>query len=188
MCDTEKTETLDKKIQESFLARREVFLWTAVDDKLAKEIVQQLFYLDSLSNDPITLYINSPGGSVIAGCAILDAMDAVVSPIKTVVTGFAASMGAIIQSNGTPGMRYAWPRAKIMIHQPLINGHIQGVTSDISIRADQIEKTRLNLNQHLAKVTGQTLEKVIKDTDRDYWMTSEESLAYGMIDHIGATR
>jgi ATP-dependent Clp protease protease subunit len=112
-------------------------------------------------------------------------MDCVKSPIKTVVTGFAASMGAIIQSNGTKGRRFAWPRSKVMIHQPLINGVIEGVTSDIAIRAEEIKKTRDLLNKHIANVTGRPIKKVAEDTDRDYWMTADEALAYGMIDQIG---
>lgn len=185
-CEKEKTESLDKEISESFIKNRTIFLWGQVDDKSAKEVVQQLLYLDSKSNDDITLYVNSPGGSVIAGCAILDAMDAVKSDIRTIVSGFAASMGAIIQSNGTKGKRYIWPRAKVMIHQPLISGHIEGVTVDIEIHAEQIEKTRANLNQHLSDRTGQPIEKIMADCDRNYWMTASEALAYGMVDFIEA--
>ena len=186
MCGDKKQDSIETEISESFIKSRKVFLWGAVDDKLSKEIVQKLLYLDSQSNEDITLYINSPGGSVIDGFAILDAIDSIKSDVVTIVTGFAASMGAIIQMCGAKGKRYIWPRGKIMIHQPLINGVIEGVTADINIRAEQIEKTRAIVNKIISDKTGKTLEQVIKDTDRDFWLTAEESLEYGLVDKIEA--
>lgn len=188
MCDCKetapKTPDLEKEVSESFLAKRQIFIWDAIDDKLAKEVVAKLLYLDSKNNDDITLFINSPGGVISSGCAILDAMDAVKSDIVTIVNGQAASMAAVIQAYGTKGKRYAWNRSRIMIHQPLISGRLHGVTADIQIQADEILRIRTEMNTVLARCTGKTIEQIEQDTDRDYFMSSEEALAYGMIDFV----
>jgi ATP-dependent Clp protease protease subunit len=175
---------LDKEIKESFLKNRTIFLWKSIDEDTGKDIVSQLLYLDSLNNDDITLYINSPGGVITAGMAILDAMDAVKSDIRTIVMGQAASMASVIQAYGTKGKRYVWPRSRIMIHQPLIRGHVEGVTTDINIQAAEILRMRTTLNQMLSDCTGQPLSKIESDTDRDYFMTAADALAYGMVDFV----
>ena len=179
---------MDKEIKESFLKNRTIFLWKAIDEDTGKDIVSQLLYLDSLNHDDITIYINSPGGVITAGMAILDAMDAVQSDIRTIVMGQAASMASVIQAYGTKGKRYVWPRSRIMIHQPLIRGHIEGVTTDINIQADEILRMKNTLNKMLSDCTGQTLEKVEKDTDRDYFMSADDALAYGMVDFVEAAK
>jgi len=175
---------LAKEIAESFIKQRKIFLWSAVDDTVAEKIVKQLMYLDSQNQEEITLYINSPGGVISSGFAIYDAMQAVKSPVATVVCGQAASMGAILLVAGRKGKRYAWPNARVMIHQPLISGHMYGPASDIEIQAEEMLRIRQSLNKILADRTGQSIEKIEADTDRDYFMTAEEAQAYGMIDAI----
>lgn len=185
-CETNETKPSDieKEMNDSFLLNRKVFLYEGVSDSSAKDIIRRLMYLDSKSNEDITLFINSPGGVVTDGYAILDCMDAIKSDVITVVTGQAASMGAMIQSHGTKGKRYAWKNARIMIHQPSISGNMYCVTSDMQIQADEIEKMRTKLNKMLSNVTGQTLKKIEKDTDRDYYLSADEALKYGLIDFV----
>jgi ATP-dependent Clp protease protease subunit len=179
-----KEESLEKKLQESFLKNRRVFLWGQVDDKSAKEVVARLLYLDTQSHDDIVLLVNSPGGVITAGTAILDAMDAVKSDVVTVVIGQAASMGAVIAAYGKKGKRYAWKRSRIMIHQPLISGTMYGPASDIQIQAEEMLRIRKELNQLLADAAGKTLEQLDADTDRDNIMTSGEALEYGLVDAV----
>jgi len=179
-----KEESLEKKLQESFLKNRRVFLWGQVDDKSAKEVVARLLYLDTQSHDDIVLLVNSPGGVITAGTAILDAMDAVKSEVVTVVIGQAASMGAVIAAYGKKGKRYAWKRSRIMIHQPLISGTMYGPASDIQIQAEEMLRIRKELNQLLADAAGKTLEQLDADTDRDNIMTSGEALEYGLVDAV----
>jgi len=179
-----KEESLEKKLQESFLKNRRVFLWGQVDDKSAKEVVARLLYLDTQSHDDIVLLVNSPGGVITAGTAILDAMDAVMSDVVTVVIGQAASMGAVIAAYGKKGKRYAWKRSRIMIHQPLISGTMYGPASDIQIQAEEMLRIRKELNQLLADAAGKTLEQLDTDTDRDNIMTSGEALEYGLVDAV----
>ncbi len=179
-----KEESLEKKLQESFLKNRRVFLWGQVDDKSAKEVVARLLYLDTQSHDDIVLLVNSPGGVITAGTAILDAMDAVKSDVVTVVIGQAASMGAVIAAYGKMGKRYAWKRSRIMIHQPLISGTMYGPASDIQIQAEEMLRIRKELNQLLADASGKTLEQLDADTDRDNIMTSGEALEYGLVDAV----
>jgi ATP-dependent Clp protease protease subunit len=185
--EKEKEETptfLAKEIMESFLKQRKIFLWSQVDDTVAERIVKQMLYLDSQNQEEITLYINSPGGVISSGLAIYDAMQAVKSPVATVVCGQAASMGAFLLAGGRKGKRYAWPNARVMIHQPLISGHMYGPASDIEIQAEEMLRIRQSLNQLLAKHTGHPIEKIELDTDRDHFMTAEESKAYGMVDAV----
>ena len=170
---------LSKEIMESFIKQRKIFLWSQVDDQVAERIVKLLVYMDSQSQDEITLYINSPGGVISSGLAIYDAMQAVKSPVATVVCGQAASMGAFLLAGGHPGKRYAWPNARIMIHQPLISGHMYGPASDIQIQAEEMLRIRQSLNQMLSKHTGHPVDKIETDTDRDNFMTAEESLWFG---------
>ena len=180
----EEPAPLAKEIAESFLKQRKIFLWSAVEDESAERIVKQLLFLDSKSNDEITFYINSPGGVVSSGLAIYDVMQAIKSPIATVVCGQAASFGAVLLAGGAKGRRFAWPNARVMIHQPLIQGHMFGPASDIQIQAEEMLRIRQTLNGILAKHTGKTVDQIEADTDRDNFMTAEEAKAYGLIDAI----
>ena len=182
--EEKKEESLEKKLSESFLKNRRVFLWGQVDDKSAKEVVARLLYLDSESHDDIVLLVNSPGGVITSGTAILDAMDAVKSDVATVVMGQAASMGAVIAAYGKKGKRYAWKRSRVMIHQPLISGTMYGPASDIQIQAEEMLRIRRELNQLLADASGKTLDRLEADTDRDNIMTAQEAKEYGLVDVV----
>ncbi|MEI6420253.1 MAG: ATP-dependent Clp endopeptidase proteolytic subunit ClpP [bacterium] len=160
-----------------------IFLGGAIDDDTANLIIAQLLFLQS--EDPkkdISLYINSPGGSVTAALAILDTMNYIKNDVSTVCVGLAASAGALLLSAGKKGKRYALPNSEIMIHQPLGGAH--GQASDIEITAKQIIKIRAKLNDILSKNTGQTVIKIAKDVDRDYYMSSDEAKKYGLIDKV----
>ena len=162
---------------------RVMFLGTAIDDQVANVIQAQLLFLQSV--DPkrdIQMYINSPGGSVYAGLGIYDTMQYISPDVATICTGMAASMGAVLLCAGQEGKRTALPHSRIMIHQPL--GGAQGQASDIEITAREILKLKDELYQIIAKHSGQTLEKVNQDSDRDYWMKAEEAKAYGMVDEV----
>lgn len=162
---------------------RVMFLGTAIDDQVANVIQAQLLFLQSV--DPkrdIQMYINSPGGSVYAGLGIYDTMHYISPDVATICTGIAASMGAVLLCAGQEGKRTALPHSRVMIHQPL--GGAQGQASDIEITAREILKLKDELYQIIAKHTGQKLEKVNQDSDRDYWMKAEEAKAYGMVDEV----
>ncbi|MBQ9881335.1 MAG: ATP-dependent Clp endopeptidase proteolytic subunit ClpP [Synergistes sp.] len=170
-------------IYSRLLKDRIVFLGTEIDDAVANVVVAQRLFLESEDPDKdISLYINSPGGSVTAGLAIYDTMQYIRPNVSTICLGMAASMGAVLLTAGAAGKRYALPNAKIMIHQPM--GGMQGQASDIEIHAKEILKTKELLNGILTKHTGQPPEKIAADTDRDYYMTSAEALAYGLVDKI----
>ena len=174
-------------IYSRLLKDRIIFLGEEVNDVSANLIVAQLLFLES--EDPgkdIHLYINSPGGSVSAGWAIYDTMHYIKCDVSTICIGMAASMGAFLLAGGTKGKRMALPNAEIMIHQP--SGGAQGQASDIKIVADKILDTRRKLNQHLAANTGQPLEVIEVDTERDHYMSAEEALAYGLIDKVITSR
>ena len=174
-------------IYSRLLKDRIIFLGEEVNDVSANLIVAQLLFLES--EDPgkdIHLYINSPGGSVSAGWAIYDTMHYIKCDVSTICMGMAASMGAFLLAGGTKGKRMALPNAEIMIHQP--SGGAQGQASDIKIAADKILDTRRKLNQHLAANTGQPLEVIEVDTERDHYMSAEEALAYGLIDKVITSR
>jgi len=163
---------------------RILFLGQEVNDAIANSLVAQMLYLDSEdSSKPIYLYINSPGGSVTAGLAIFDTMQYVKSDVVTICVGLAASMGAFLLAAGTKGKRLALPHSRIMIHQPL-GGTSQRQASDIEIEAREILRIKDMLNQSLADMCGQTLEKVTKDTDRDYFLSAAEAMEYGLIDRV----
>ena len=165
------------------LRERIIFLGTPIDDMVANLIVAQLLLLDSENPEKdIMLYINSPGGSVTAGLAIYDTMQHIRADVSTICLGQAASMGAFLLSSGTPGKRLALPHSRVLIHQPL--GGTQGQATDIEIQAAEIIRIKKSLNEILAKNTGQSIKKIEKDTDRDYIMTPEEALEYGMIDKV----
>ena len=162
---------------------RIIFLGTETNDYTANVIQAQLLYLDSADSDrDINIYLNTPGGSVYAGLGIYDTMQFVKSKVSTICTGMAASMGAILLVAGEKDMRAALPHSRVMIHQPL--GGIQGQASDIEITAREIIKLKDELYQIIADHSGQTMERIRQDADRDYWMTSQEALQYGMIDKV----
>jgi ATP-dependent Clp protease, protease subunit len=182
--DKEEPSFLAKEIMESFIKARKIFLWSPVDDTAAEKIVKQLIYLDTQNHDDIYFYINSPGGVISSGLAIIDAMQAVKSDVVTIVCGQAASMGAVLLAGGAKGKRYSWKNSRVMIHQPLISGHMYGPATDIQIQAEEMLRIRTALNKFLSDATGKTMEQIELDTDRDRFMTAEEAKAYGMIDHI----
>lgn len=170
------------------LMDRIVFLGTPVNDDVANIVIAQLLFLDA--DNPgrdINLYINSPGGSVSAGLAIYDTMQFLKSPVSTICMGMAASMGAFLLAAGAPGKRSALPHSRVMIHQPSQNGG-GGSASDIEIQAKEILYLREKLNSLMAKHTGQPIEQIEKDTDRDRWMSAEDAKAYGLVDNIVANR
>lgn len=170
-------------IYSRLLKDRIIFLSGEVNDDMADLIVAQLLFLESEGPDKdINLYINSPGGSVSAGLAIYDTMQYIKSPVSTICIGRAASMGAFLLAAGEKGKRFALPNADIMIHQPL--GGAQGQASDIKIQAEKILKIKEILNHILAERTGQNLEKISRDTDRDYYMSAYEAVEYGLIDKV----
>lgn len=165
------------------LRERIIFLGTPIDDMVANLVVAQMLLLDSENPEKdIMLYINSPGGSVTAGFAIYDTMQHIRSDVSTICLGQAASMGAFLLSSGTKGKRLALPHSRVLIHQPL--GGAQGQATDIEIQAAEILRIKKSLNEILASNTGQSIKKIEKDTDRDYIMTPEEALEYGMIDRV----
>ena len=170
-------------IYSRLLRERVVFLVGPVNDQTANLVVAQLLFLESENPDKdISLYINSPGGSVSAGMSIFDTMQFIKPDVSTLCMGMAASMGAFLLAAGAKGKRFALPNSKIMIHQPL--GGAQGQATDIEIHAREILKTREQLNRILADRTGQPLEKIQNDTDRDYYMSAEEAAAYGLVDKV----
>ena len=174
-------------IYSRLLKERIIFLGEEVNETTASLVVAQLLFLESEdSTKDISLYINSPGGSVTAGMAIYDTMNYIKCDVSTICIGMAASMGAFLLSGGAKGKRYALPNAEIMIHQPL--GGAQGQATEIEIAAQHILKTKKKLNQIIADNCGKTLEEVEKATDRDNWMSAEEALAYGLIDKIVENR
>ena len=173
------------KIDNSFLKERKVFLWGEVSDKSARDVTEKLLYLES--SDPgkeITFYINTPGGSITAGMAVYDTMKLISSPIKVIVTGMAASMGSILLCGANKGNRLLYPHSRVLIHQPLISGQMIAAAVDIHIQAQEMERLRDELNAILAESSGQSLDKIKKDTDRDFYMTAEEAIAYGLADSI----
>ncbi|MBN8231323.1 ATP-dependent Clp endopeptidase proteolytic subunit ClpP [Corallococcus macrosporus] len=170
-------------IYSRLLKDRIVMLGTEIDDDVANAIVAQLLFLESEDPDKdINLYINSPGGSVTAGLAIYDTMQYVKAPVSTICVGQAASMGAVLLLAGAKGKRYSLPSSRIMIHQPL--GGARGQATDIEIQAREILRMKAKLNELIVKHTGQTIERVEKDTDRDYFMGAAEAKAYGILDAI----
>ena len=169
-------------IYSRLLKDRIIILSGEIDDNMSNSIVAQLLYLDGINHDDISIYINSPGGSVTAGMAIYDTMNFVKSDVSTICLGMAASMGAFLLSSGENGKRYILPNAEVMIHQPL--GGAQGQATEIKIAAEHILKLREKLNRILAKNTNQDLETIESDTERDNFMNSNEALKYGIVDKI----
>ena len=187
-CDKEDKKAggpMDAAIQKKFLEERKVFLWGEINDESAKDVTEKLIYLELKDpGKPISFYINTPGGSITAGMAIYDTMQLIQSPISIIVTGLAASMGSILLSGARKGMRYLYPHARVLIHQPLIMGQIEASAVDIHIQAQEMEKSRAELNQILANASGQTIEKITHDTDRDFYLNAKEAIEYGLADEI----
>lgn len=172
-------------VQKKFLEERKIFLWGGVTDKSASDITEKLLYLDMVGpGKDITFYINTPGGSITAGMAVYDTIRMIKSPVTVVVTGMAASMGSILLSAPEKGRRLLFPHARVLIHQPLIMGRIVAPAVDINIQAQEMEKMREELNNILANASGQPIEKIRKDTDRDFYMSATEAIEYGMADKI----
>ena len=167
------------------LKNRIILLSGEIDDNTANVVIAELLYLDSINNDDISLYINSPGGSVSAGMAIFDTMNYIKSDVSTICIGMAASMAAFLLACGKSGKRYCLPNSEVMIHQPL--GGVQGQATEIKIVAERIIKLKNKLNQILSEKTNKKLSEIEKDTDRDYYMNSQEALDYGIIDKIITT-
>jgi len=172
---------LKDQIDEKILYSRKIFLWGQVDDQSAQHVIERLLYLElNAPGKEIQLLINSPGGLVTSGMALYDTMKSISSPVSTICTGFAASMGSILLSAGAKGRRFILPHARVMIHQP--SGGAGGVASDIEIQADEIAKAKRLSAELLAANCGQTVDKILMDFNRDHWMSAEESIAYGIVD------
>ncbi len=169
-------------IYSRLLKDRIIMLNGEIDDVNCNTVISELLYLDSLNHNDISLYINSPGGSVSGGLAIYDTMNFIKSDVSTICIGMAASMGAFLLSSGTRGKRFCLPNSEVMIHQPL--GGAQGQATEIKIAAERILNLREKLNKMLSENTGQKLEKIEKDTERDYFLNASEALKYGLIDKI----
>lgn len=183
--DKEKEKSASARIQDQFLKARKIFLWGEVSDKSAKDITEKLLFLEAdAPGEPITFYVNTPGGSITAGMAVYDTMQLISSPITVVVTGMAASMGSILLCGASKGKRLLYPHSRVLIHQPLISGQMVAVAVDIHIQAKEMERLRDELNAILAKSSGQSLDQIRKDTDRDFYMTAKEAIKYGLADKI----
>lgn len=177
-----KKSKVQELVDEKLLEERKVFLWGMVHDDSAKHVIDRLLYLDMISDEEIQLYINSPGGYVTSGFAIYDTIKSLRSPVSTICSGLAASMGSILLSVGKKGRRFIQPHARVMIHQP--SGGAQGQASNIEIQAKEILLTKEIGAKILAENCGQSYEKVMKDFNRDYWMGAEESIEYGIVDAV----
>jgi ATP-dependent Clp protease protease subunit len=181
----ERLPTLRERIAQQFLDKRQIFLWGSVTDKSAEMVVERMLYLEATDPEkPIYFFINSPGGVITSGMAIYDVMRMISSPVYTITMGMAASMGAILLTAGEKGHRYVFEHAKVMIHQPLISGQIVAPAIDIKIHAEEIKKTRDELNRIIAQTTGQPLSRVEKDTDRDYYLDGKGAVEYGLADKV----
>jgi ATP-dependent Clp protease protease subunit len=180
-----KNDSVSEIIQKKFLEERKVFLWGEVSDRSARDVTEKFLYLET--SDPgkdITFYINTPGGSITAGMAVYDTMQLISSSITVVVTGMAASMGSILLCGASPGQRLLYPHSRVLIHQPLISGRMWAAAVDINIQAEEMEKLREELNGILSKSSGQPLEKIQLDTDRDFYLNAQEAIEYGLADEI----
>ena len=183
--DESKNVALANEINKRFIEERKIFLWNEVSDESAADIVRKLLYLDMLDHKKeITLYMSTPGGSISAGMSIYDTMKLIKAPVKVVVIGIAMSMGSILLSAAPKGKRFLFPSARVMIHQPLIMGEMSGSAVDIHIQAKELERMRQELNKILAEASGQPIEKIAADTDRDFFLTAQEAIDYGLADEI----
>ncbi|TMI96815.1 MAG: ATP-dependent Clp protease proteolytic subunit [Bacteroidetes bacterium] len=176
---------LNKKLERYFFDRREVYLWGVVDDKSAKEVVSKFLLLEAdKPGEEIKFYINSPGGVVTSGMVMYDTMRMMKSPVSTICMGLAASMGSILLSGGVKGRRFIYPHGEVMIHQPSLGGSMRGVSADLEIQAVQTKKVKEIGAKILAQNCGKTVEQIMKDFDRDYWMDAKEAMEYGIVDGI----
>lgn len=181
----ERTKTIDSKIDEALLKARRIFFCDVVDINSAKDAIRKLWYLELKEpGKPILFVINSPGGSVDAGFAIWDQVQMISSPVTTLITGLAASMGSILSLCAAPKKRFATPNARIMIHQPRVMGVIQGQASDLSIQAEEILKTRKQIVDMYVKATGRDAKEIDKAIDRDRWFSAQEALSFGLINGV----
>lgn len=179
------TRMLYKHLEKYFYQSRSIYLWGIVDDKSAKDVVTKLLLLEAdKPGEEIKFYISSPGGSVTSGMVVYDIMKLIKSPVSTICMGLAASMGSILLSAGAKGKRYIFPNGEVMIHQPSLGGHIQGVSADMEIHAEQILRVKEMGAKILSENTGQTIERIKKDFERDYWMDAESAVKYGIVDKI----
>src|SRR6476660_10274615 len=183
--EEQRSSFLLKKLEQLFLQKRTVYLWGVVDDRSAKDIVSKMMLLDAdKPGEEIKFFINSPGGMVTSGMVMYDTMRLIKSPVSTICMGLAASMGSILLSAGTKGKRFIYPHGEVMIHQPSLGGYFQATSADIEIQANQIRKTKEIGAKILAQNCGKTVEQIMKDFDRDYWMDAEEAVKYGIVDSI----
>lgn len=183
MTDTLTPALLDDQLSMQLLHQRIIVLGAEVDDPIANRITAQLLLLSA--RDPradISLYVNSPGGSVTAGLAIYDTMRVIPNDVSTLAVGFAASMGQFLLGAGTPGKRFALPNARIMMHQP--SAGIQGTAADVEVQANNLKVVKRRVNELQAEHTGQTVEQITRDSERDRWFSAEEAEAYGIVDHV----
>ena len=179
------TAMLMRKMEKYFFETRSVYLWGAVEDRTAKDVVTKMMLLDAdKPGEEIKFFINSPGGVVTSGMVIYDTMRMLKSPVSTINIGLAASMGSILLSGGVKGRRFIYPHAEVMIHQPSIGGYYQAVSADLEIQAKQTKKTKEISARILAENCGKKIEQVMKDFDRDYWMDAKESIEYGIVDKL----
>jgi len=181
----DELQMLNKKLERYFFDRREVYLWGVVDDKSAKEVVSKFLLLEAdKPGEEIKFYINSPGGVVTSGMVMYDTMRMMKSPVSTICMGLAASMGSILLSGGVKGRRFIYPHGEVMIHQPSLGGSMRGVSADLEIQAVQTRKVKEIGAKILAQNCGKTIEQIMKDFDRDYWMDATEAIDYGIVDGI----
>ncbi len=186
-CDKKEknSEAIAQQIQKKFIDERKIFFFGEVNDESCADAVKKLLYLDMMDKKAeITIYLSTPGGSINAGMALYDTIKLISAPVKIVVTGIAMSMGSILLSAAKKGKRFLFPNASVMIHQPLIMGEFSGTAVDIHIQAREMERMRDILNKILSDASGQPLEKIRKDTDRDFFMTAKEAVEYGLADGI----
>jgi ATP-dependent Clp protease, protease subunit len=174
-----------KKLEKYFFETRTVHLWGMVDDKSARDVVSKLLLLDAdKPGEEIKFYINSPGGVVTSGMVMYDTMQMIKSPVSTICMGLAASMGSILLSGGKKGKRYIYPHGEVMIHQPSLGGHIRGVSSDLEIQAEQTRRVKEIGAKILAENCGKTVEQIMRDFDRDYWLDAPAAVKYGIVDAV----
>jgi ATP-dependent Clp protease protease subunit len=174
-----------KKLEKLFFTNRAVHLWGIVDDKSARDVVSKMLLLDAdKPGEEIKFYINSPGGVVTSGMVMYDTMQMMKSPVVTICMGLAASMGSILLSGGVKGKRLIYPHGEVMIHQPSLGGHIQGVSADLEIQAKQTQRVKEIGARILAENTGKSMDRIMKDFDRDYWMDAPEAVEYGIVDKV----
>jgi ATP-dependent Clp protease, protease subunit len=172
-----------KKLEKYFFESRSIYLWGVVDDKSAKDVVSKMLLLDAdKPGEEIKFYINSPGGVVTSGMVMYDTMRMIKSPVSTICMGLAASMGSILLSGGKKGKRYIYPSGEVMIHQPSLGGFIRGVSTDLEIQARQTKRVKDMGARILAENCGKSVEQILTDFDRDYWMNAEEAIEYGIVD------